>query len=546
MSPLHVFALICALGVVVGGSALATVLFIHFKIWPYEILGETRYGHLLAPRELSWYSNEPAYRQGEPVTLQTKFLDLQIDAFNRADPQQALDGSLASYDQDHVLMVESEGRFFLLDVATLDEKRLDIDPPAFGLEQPIAASKPDDLHITNRLHRITDVNLRGDTIYLAYSYFNADDACFTKRVARVTLPGAIWDVRIAAEDWQVVAETEPCLPFTDHPVHPYAGHFSGGRMAIAADGTVFLAVGFFGYDKLTAYDAAQDADGHYGKVLRIDPASGAIEVLTLGHRNPRGIAFTDDGRFWLTEHGPDGGDELNLLKEGNNYGWAVVTFGTEYGERNLPFNPYPGDHAGYTKPIFSWVPSIATSGLVVARDLHPYWDDDLLVPTLKDRALHRIVVEDDRVVTTERIVIGERISAAIVHNGHIILFCRSGNMLRITPQTPAQSPHLASIVAQLSPETQAVLKRCSMCHSRGHSETAPNLCGVEGRRVASDSYAEYSVAIRSVGGIWDRARLDRFLLNTTSVYANGAMPDQSISNATVRREILDNLAYFCP
>ncbi len=453
---------------------------------------------------------------------------------------------MAIYDERHVLALESEGRFFLLDVEKLRDRRLSISPPDFGLEALKAVSSEDAFHIVSRLHRLTDIAVNNDRLFVAYAYFNDRDECFTLRLALAHLDDPIEDIQIDANDWRVIAETSPCLPFTDHPVHPYGGHFSGGRMAIGGDGKIYLTTGTFGYNGIDGYDVAQDQQGHYGKVLQIDPDGGEAVVFTSGHRNPQGIAVDKQGHMWLTEQGPEGGDELNLLLEGSNYGWAEVTYGTQYGERTWPFNPRQGDHPNYSKPIYAWVPSIATSGLAVAEGLHPYWEGNLLVPTLKDRALHRVVLEGNRVVTMERIPIGERIGDIVVHNGYIILYCRSGNILRMTPQVPAENLKLVGLVEDLSPDARAILERCIVCHTRGQDHSAPNLCGIEDRQVAGGNYPDYSAALRSVGGVWHRARLDSYLANTANVVANGAMPNQAIVDSDVRTEVIDNLDYFCP
>ena len=108
------------------------------------------------------------------------------------------------------------------------------------------------------------------------------------------------------------------------------------------------------------------ADSDYGKTIRIDPNDWSATKFSLGHRNPQGITIDDKGRIWVVEHGPMGGDELNLIRQGANYGWPSVTLGVNYSgelvddKRWLP-NPRQGRHDDYESPVFAWMPSIGVS-----------------------------------------------------------------------------------------------------------------------------------------------------------------------------------------
>ncbi|MEY3042230.1 MAG: hypothetical protein RLZZ174_1312 [Pseudomonadota bacterium] len=163
-----------------------------------------------------------------------------------------------------------------------------------------------------------------------------------------------------------LAELTPLFtvaPLKDTPVH------YGGRLAWGPEGALYLTTG----DGFDYREAAQKLDSLLGKTLRLtaegapfpgnpfaDVSGARAEIWSLGHRNPQGLVFTPDGQIWAHEHGPQGGDELNRLEGGANYGWPVATFGIDYnGARISPFERYPG----MADSAWHWTPSIGPSGL---------------------------------------------------------------------------------------------------------------------------------------------------------------------------------------
>ncbi|HUR49024.1 MAG TPA: PQQ-dependent sugar dehydrogenase [Acidimicrobiales bacterium] len=155
----------------------------------------------------------------------------------------------------------------------------------------------------------------------------------------------------------------------------------GGRLAFGPDGMLYASTGDAG-DKAGAPHSPLN-----GKVLRVDPDTGEHEVFSTGHRNPQGLCFAPNGKLFSTEHGPDEGDEVNILEEGRDYGWPE-TVGTGL--------------ANYT-------PTIAPSGCAVYEaDLIPQWKGDLLFGTLKDESLRRLDLDPDgELVGQERLYAGE-------------------------------------------------------------------------------------------------------------------------------------------
>ena len=164
------------------------------------------------------------------------------------------------------------------------------------------------------------------------------------------------------------------------------GQHFGSRMVEASDGTIFLTIGDRG-----AGQPAQDMRRHEGSVVRLsrdgaggDPAfgPGALpELYSKGHRNPQGAALDESGRLWVVEHGAQGGDELNLVEAGRNYGWPVIAYGRTYGGGKIGIGTAA---PGMEQPVMYWDPSIAPSGLMIySGNLFPEWQGDIFTGSLK-------------------------------------------------------------------------------------------------------------------------------------------------------------------
>ena len=159
----------------------------------------------------------------------------------------------------------------------------------------------------------------------------------------------------------------------------------------------------------------------FGSVISVNLKTNRSSKISVGHRGPQGIEFDENKNIiYETEHGPRGGDELNIIKNNKNYGWPFVTLGREYFSEFTTVDSGFGKavetntHKGYTEPLFSWVPSIAPSQLQLVRknsDFFKYWPHDLLISTLKDKSIRRLRLSENssKVIYDEKIYIGERI-----------------------------------------------------------------------------------------------------------------------------------------
>jgi len=198
------------------------------------------------------------------------------------------------------------------------------------------------------------------------------------------------------------------------------GHY-GSRLAFDDNGYLFITVGERQVPSTGDLDAhpAQDFSNHHGVVVRlhddgrvpsdnpfVDTEGARPEIWTYGHRNPQGlIVHPDTGDVWVTEHGPQGGDELNLLSAGSNYGWPVVGYGVNYGSGLAIHEGTQRD--SMESPVYFWVPSIATSGLMVyTGDRFPEWKGNVFAGGLAGEQVARLVTEGTRIVHEETILHG--------------------------------------------------------------------------------------------------------------------------------------------
>lgn len=221
-------------------------------------------------------------------------------------------------------------------------------------------------------------------------------------------------------------------------------HF-GSRLVFDREGHLYVTLGDRGHR-----ERAQRLDDHLGTVVRLlddgriptdNPfvgRAGALpEIFTYGHRNIQGAALhPDSGKVWIIEHGPQGGDEVNVLAAGVNYGWPVITYGAEYGS-GAPIGE--GTHKeGMAQPLWHWTPSIAPSGMAFyARGPFERWRGDLFVGALKDRMLVRLQLDGERVLAEERMLegIGRIRDVRVGPNGLIYLLTDepNGRLLQLSP-----------------------------------------------------------------------------------------------------------------
>jgi glucose/arabinose dehydrogenase len=232
--------------------------------------------------------------------------------------------------------------------------------------------------------------------------------------------------------------------FRQEPSYASSEHF-GSRIVFTRDGSLFVTLG----ERYSARDQAQNPANHLGKLVRIMPDGSPYagnpkrdgwrpEIWSIGHRNVQGAALhPTTGKLWTAEHGARGGDEINVPDAGKNYGWPVITYGRDYTYAKIGEGTAK---PGMEQPIYYWDPSIAPSGAAFyTGNRLPEWTGNLFVGALAGQALHRLVLDGERVVGEEKLLsdLGERIRD--VRNGPdgalwLLTDSAEGRVLRIVPQ----------------------------------------------------------------------------------------------------------------
>ncbi|QNP49178.1 PQQ-dependent sugar dehydrogenase [Diaphorobacter aerolatus] len=276
---------------------------------------------------------------------------------------------------------------------------------------------------------------RNQRIFFCFSEPDAKD----RSINSTALASATLDARgNALKDLKVL--------FSQQPKVRSAMHF-GCRIVQDSGGMLFLTLG----DRYNFKEQAQTLNNHQGKVVRIKPDGGAAagnplegkadslaEIWSWGHRNTQAATLASDGKFWLVEHGPMGGDELNLVRAGRNYGWPVITYGENYSGGRI--GKGITEQPGMEQPVHYWVPSIAPSGMVqLTSDRYgAEWKGSLFIGSLKFQRLHRVQLEGDKVVKDEILLPDLKERVRDVRQGpdgllYLLTDSQDGKLLRIKP-----------------------------------------------------------------------------------------------------------------
>jgi aldose sugar dehydrogenase len=232
--------------------------------------------------------------------------------------------------------------------------------------------------------------------------------------------------------------------FRQEPSYASSGHF-GSRIVFTRDGSLFVTLG----ERFSARDEAQNPANHLGKLVRIMPDGAPYagnpkkdgwrpEIWSIGHRNVQGAALNPaTGKLWTIEHGARGGDEINIPEAGKNYGWPVISYGRNYDFTKIGVGTHKD---GMEQPLYYWDPSIAPSGAAFyTGDLFAEWKGNLFVGALAGQALHRLVLDGEKVVGEEKLLadLGERIrDVRSGPDGALWLLTDNpqGRVLRVMPQ----------------------------------------------------------------------------------------------------------------
>lgn len=383
----------------------------------------------------------------------------------------------------------------------------------------------------------------GFYIYASHHFWKEQEACAVFRLSGIRIAeNAFADV--PEHEWQTLFESQPCLKL-DAGVNRLGVDDTllqaGGRIAQYDADQLLVTIGDHYMEGLHNPDLVQDPAASYGKSWLVNRHTGEATLFTMGHRNPQGLTRDQFGNWWSSEHGPRGGDELNVLRAGANYGWPRVSYGTLYAGYDYPPGADWHEHGDYTDPAYIWARSVGASNLIrLNGSRFTRWGDDLIMASLGGRSLIRLEARGTDIIGTERIAIGDRLrDLAQAADGTLLLMTDSGVFIRVEPAAEAEAGEM-----DISQQARTLWMACGACHSNqrgaGH-HIGPNLAQVFNRPIAGAEDFRYSPALRSVDGRWSEENLDRFLADPKSFAPGNSMTFAGIEDPQQRRLLIQYL-----
>jgi cytochrome c2 len=483
-------------------------------------------------------------------------LSIEAYAYTLGAPARSRGGGGIAGAGDEVIGVDRLGHFFLFSAArefasldisietNIDDlRRMPIDmvelqqrgiDTADLIRRGLNPEAPHEFNL--RSFRFTDIELSerdgGLDVLVGYAYWYPERQCKTLRLSRAHVPSLAALADGLQPDWDEIFETTPCIEFSYRAASGFQSPNNGGRIAFLDADRVLFSVGDHHMDGFNSEIAASQVDSvSYGKLYEINLRTLEPTLFAKGLRNAQGVFVDADGTVWETEHGPQGGDELNRIQRGGNYGWPYVTHGTQYRDYQWPLNPTPGRHNAFEPPLYSWVPSIGVSSILRVYDFADAWDGDLLAGSLRAGSLFRVTLVNDRVTVVEPIPVGDRVRDMLqAGDGAIIVWTDSQRILRLSPQVGAVGGPIP-FAESLEAGVLDAVSGCATCHSLSRGEgslAAPSLWGVYGRRIGGAPYTGYSAALSGRRDRWNAESLEGYIRDPDAFAPGSTMPSPEV------------------
>lgn len=544
---------VIAFAVFYGGYAIG-----RYEIGPFELAQRAEFKffgeRFASARKASIAADWPSTARH----IDSIFVDLETDIGRAPVERDGAGGGMTSFGDAVVLVTHEGGIFAVRSGDSITRTSIAAPENGFDAYKAAALGELSDHYHNLGYFRFNDIlHYQSDSVRglaVSYTEWNDQEGCYGTAVAILPIDASvekIEDVEAGADDWRVIFRTQPCLP----PKKVYRaieGHTAGGRIAFRAPDVIVLGSGDYSWDGIYAPEAiAQDPSNDYGKIIEINMTTGESVHLSTGHRNTQGVAFDKDGGLWVVEHGHRGGDELNSITKGANHGWPLETLGTRYSGLPIPGTVSYGRHETYKRPVFAWLPSIATSSLTAIEGFHESWDGDLLLGGLNSQSLYRVRIIEGRVLFDEKIPVGQRVRYVHQHtDGRIVFWTDDEYVVFLTPsKEDATMAFIARHISRLDvdesikAQTQEAVNNCMQCHSFRPDEhySAPGLGGIAGAAIGGTPFAGYSSAMTAASGIWTKDALLAYLDDPAQAMPGTLMPDPGVDNPEVRREIVNLL-----
>lgn len=490
-----------------------------YKQYPYSKIATT-YNSLKMNIKSSFNSDDEQYKfirksQSNTVTkdkvqkIETNYLPLDLNYVNLSSIGFAkAGGAIASINEKEIILMDRLGYFYKYD-STLTKSKIKVPNNLLDFTK----SYEGDRNIGTTTLRAFKIVFASEKNQIIASYSRYDSK---NNIVIVVSTINLSDFNNGINKWTDL--------FVSDSFENLAHSSQSGGGAIAVNNSfVYLTIGY-------ADDELENKMS--GKVIKINLENKKVQEITRGHRNSQGIVILDNGNIIATEHGPQGGDEINILKKGGHYGWPYLSYGTDYGK----FNTYLEDlnSSSYISPLFSFIPSIGISSIVQLNSFDKKWKGNLLVGSLKAMTLKRLLLKENRIVYSEDIFIGERIRDIIEVQNKIYLLTDNSNIVEITLDKEKLKANMKGDgLASLNTS----LVKCTSCHSFSNTNNSfgPSLENIKNRKIGSSNYDKYSSALKNYNGFWTQQNMESFLKDPQKFIQGSKMPNQNLSDLEIKQ-----------
>jgi len=446
-----------------------------------------------------------------------------------------------------VLLMDRVGKFYKIQGGVVEE--LGIRTPSnfdlFLKENPQEKIAPGVVNATSFAY---DPNHQ--KIYAAHNQYLGGD-----RIRMV-----VSSIKYDAHKLVTPEETSWTTIFKGDPIDGYSkGTDASAGKVILVGNNLLLSTGFPGReDEKTvreviskgslALTPPQDVKSLHSKLIKISLKDNSHQIYGFGQRNSQGMVLLSSGEILSTDHGPQGGDEINRIIKGGNFGHPIMTYGTRYGTYDYAWPAELMDkvpkNQKFELPLFAFVPSIAINPIIEIKGFNQRFKGDLLVGALKAQSLYRLKYADGRIIFSEPIWIGHRIRDIFEFRNKIYLLTDDPHLITLE----VDAVKLASNKTKddkyfLSPTMQ---NKCMNCHSFDQtlpSSMAPKLSNLIGKRIGSDTFNRYSDGFKASNLVWTKDNLAKFLANPSELVPGTAMPKVNLNENEVN-ELVEILSSY--
>lgn len=489
----------------------------------------------------AFLSRNPNVVAGRAATLKSNMYDLSVEWIEL--PEWQATGGAVEFQDGILIIISPQGA---LSWINLDKRQGPF--PTFiaapmNVAELMASETVKQAKVNVAWFRAADLYIEpiADGLRLFVSHHVFEEGCFFFQLSSVDVG---FDAEVGIKQlskWKSLFRPQPCVHIGDASNRPFAGMQAGGKIVSIDGGHLLVAYGDHEMDGDRGENHPQNPESPYGKIWKVAKDGSSATLYAMGVRNPQGMFVDNKGRIWESEQGPQGGDELNLLSQGVNYGWPFETYGVWYGDHIWRLNPVQGNHADnrYRSPAFAWVPSIAITSITqITGPKFELWQDDLLVTTLKDQSFRRLRLVGDKVVYDEPIEIGKRIRDLIaLPDGRLVLLGDSPMIgivdtvgTKLTPRDIKDGDEPAAPGAVANANEGAALgealfnKSCASCHSLTTNGIGPALGDLTARVIGKAPGFHYaSDALAKSTEAWTSSTFSAFVRNPSAMFPGSAM-----------------------